>query len=205
MPPTHCWPRIRARSVIVCDDGLQHLGAASRHRDLRLRRARRGQRLAAAGRAAARTLAAAGRPGAAHRRAPAGIDGVRCGAAPGRPCARAPTAQRVPLAALAGPAAHGHCRHRPAGGLLRDAAGRRACTLAKTHRAAGPSRLPRRRRSPRAAPSWSAPRRTPSSSGGCARTPGPCRWSWTIDPAFWAALDRLLDAKLSSAHGPQTS
>jgi tetraacyldisaccharide 4'-kinase len=26
-----------------------------------------------------------------------------------------------------------------------------------------------------------------------------------IEPEFWAALDRLLDAKLSSAHGPQTS
>lgn len=26
-----------------------------------------------------------------------------------------------------------------------------------------------------------------------------------VEPAFWAALDRLLDAKLSSAHGPQTS
>lgn len=26
-----------------------------------------------------------------------------------------------------------------------------------------------------------------------------------VDPAFWAALDRLLDAKLSSADGPQTS
>lgn len=27
----------------------------------------------------------------------------------------------------------------------------------------------------------------------------------TIEPEFWAAFDRLLDAKLSSAHGPETS
>jgi tetraacyldisaccharide 4'-kinase len=27
----------------------------------------------------------------------------------------------------------------------------------------------------------------------------------TVDPRFWLALDRLLDAKLSSLHGPQTS
>jgi tetraacyldisaccharide 4'-kinase len=27
----------------------------------------------------------------------------------------------------------------------------------------------------------------------------------TLDPGFWPALDRLLDAKLSSPHGPQTS
>jgi tetraacyldisaccharide 4'-kinase len=26
-----------------------------------------------------------------------------------------------------------------------------------------------------------------------------------VEPEFWTAFDRLLDAKLSSAHGPQTS
>ena len=59
--------------VIVCDDGLQHLALEPRHRDRRLRRARRRQRPVAAGRPAARSRARRAMPrsaDAAHAHRP---------------------------------------------------------------------------------------------------------------------------------------
>ena len=112
----------RHTQVIVSDDGLQHHGAGARHRDLRVRRARHRQRLAAAGRPAARALAAPLRPGAAHRRA-------RRHSPASRASARWPThavRARRHASAAGGTAPAGRviavAAHRQAGGLLRDAA-----------------------------------------------------------------------------------
>ncbi len=86
---------------IVSDDGLQHLALGTRHRDLRLRRPRHRQRLAAAGRPAAR---AAGRGAATWcstpARAPPSPASPHSARWPMQPCGR--TAPPVPLASLAG-------------------------------------------------------------------------------------------------------
>lgn len=76
-------------------------GAGARHRDLRVRRPRRGQRLAAARGSAARALAAPVRPGAPQRSAPAFEGGYTATRALAQN-AVASDGKRTPLDALAG-------------------------------------------------------------------------------------------------------
>ena len=200
---SHAYP---ATQVIVSDDGLQHYALAARHRDLRVRRARHRQRLAAAGRPAARALAARCRPGAAHgrrgrhrrvrRRAPAGDcrrrarDGTRIAAGD----AAGPAAD-APSPAIAKPRV-----------LLRHAARARACSSTQTHRPARPPRFRTRIRPTTAGMRAALHReRRGQALAAASRRPGPCRCELEIEPQFWLRFDRLLDAKLSSAHGPQTA
>ena len=198
-----CSTAYPATQVIVCDDGLQHYGL---QRDIEIcvfdeRGIGNGWLLPAGPlrepwpRAVDLVLRAGDAAGIA------GFDVKRRLALQ----ARRGDGARTPLGGAPGPAPDGRRRHRQAASPSSPCCATRACSSSRPSRCPTTTISARIRSSRQACELVCTLKRMRSSCGGSQPQAWAVPLELEIEPQFWSSLDRLVDAKLSSAHGPQTA